>query len=335
MSRICQRKFLSPFLVFILLLCRTGSCQETNAELLAPVAPSPSVANDPDQSLRAYLRLQEQLHAALLAVEQARIEASLEAKTNADLLAGRLNTLERALTQRHDEQQQAERNASRAFMTMVMITLGLGLVALILTAILQNHGMNRLAEIAMGVPGGRTVHWPSHESLPTPNGQWFLESGAKTPETDRLVDTIHRLEKQVHDLERAARSSDSGSVAEETTDNRARAHTPSGHAADTVIGLLGKGQSLLHLGQAEKALACFDEAVAKAPDSAEVHLKRGLALEQLLRPDEALAAYDRCLALSRFHPGASLRKAEILTRQERFAEALECYEQALRSEQKR
>lgn len=320
-------------LALLILLALPGAGQETNAAFASPV----SVTNDAEQTLRVYLRLQEQLHAALLAVEQARLEASSEARANADRLASRLNVLEQALEQQQEEQRQAERSASRALTAVVMLTFGLGVAALILTAVLQNRGINRLAEIALGTSATRPLGWPSIETPPGPGGPRLLSASVKGPEGDRLLATIGRLEQHIHDLERSVGvSCGSGSLPETVAANGL--NPPSLPApertVDPVAGLLGKGRTLLHLGQADKALPCFDEAIAKAPDNADAHLKRGLALERLQRPNDALLAYDQAITLSRFHTLASLRKAEILTQQERYAEALACYEQALRAEPK-
>lgn len=277
----------------------------------------------------------------MLAVEQARSEASLEARTNADLLASRLNALERALQQEREEQRLAERKASRAFTTIATVAFGLGLCALILTVVLQNRGMNRLAEIALAARAGWSPGVPVPGALADGSGPLLLGGrGEREPSGgDRLLTTISRLEKHVHDLERSAQvpsasAAASGSETVNGTDSTSAQNAPGTRSTDPVRALLGKGQTLLHLGEAEKALQCFDEAIALSPENADAHLKRGFALEKLQRTKEALAAYDRVMVLSRSHSLAALRKAEILTQEERFAEALECYEQALRSEEK-
>jgi tetratricopeptide (TPR) repeat protein len=330
---------LTLILSFLILPSKKAASEDTNAAPSASATLALSITNDPDQNLRVYLRLQEQLHAALLAVEQARLEASIEAQTNASLLASRLSALERTLEQERTEQRQAEQKASRAFTMLAMLALGLGLAALILTAVLQNRGMNRLAEIALGPRPGQSGGFPGFGSLPDAHGPLLLSGGVKRPDGDRLLATISRLEKYIHELERSARIiPDSGAAPESEASNGTTSSFVSSVAAvrssDPIPGLLGKAQTLLHLGEADKALQCFDEVIARAPDNAEAHLRRGLALEKLQRPKDALAAYDQSIALSPFHTLASLRKAEILTRQERFSEALECYEQALRSQQK-
>jgi len=322
------------FLTVVAGIRPAASGQETNAIPATNAKPATVAMSDADQTVRAYLRLQEQLHAALLAVEQSRLEASLEARTNADRMASRLNALEELLDEQRARQEFATRSSSRTLVVLAAIVLGLGFVALVLTAFLQTRGMNRLAEIALGSPPARASGLAQLDSLPAAGAPQLLSSHATTPDGDRLLATIGRLENRIHELEHSAPfalgpglvGSDS-----ETPGSAAAANNPgAGTAPDQMMGLLGKGQALLHLGQAGKALQCFDEALALAPDHADAHVKRGLALERLGKLDEALKCYDRCLDLNRRHTHAALRKAEILTRQERFTEALECYEQALR-----
>jgi tetratricopeptide (TPR) repeat protein len=303
-----------------------------------PTNGSPAVG-DNEQTLRSYLRLQEQLHAALLAVEQARLEASVEARTNADLLAIRLNGLERALADQRQQQEQAERSADRTLMILAAVVLGLGLVALAMMTLLQARGINRLAEIALGVSGDKGTGAAQFHALPAPAQTLLLAGETRAPDSDRLLATIGRLENRIHELEHSTQRTPAASTP---------IHDPSGpepflngipsapqvDPAAEVAGLLGKGQTLLQLGEEEKALQCFDEVVARTPDNPDAHLKKGLALERLGRFDDALKCYDRSMKLGRSPTQAFLRKAEILTRQERFAEALECYEQALRAQAK-
>jgi tetratricopeptide (TPR) repeat protein len=103
---------------------------------------------------------------------------------------------------------------------------------------------------------------------------------------------------------------------------------------DQVSLLLGKGQALLNLGEAEQALSCFDQAVALSPNHADALVKRGMALEKLQRMEAAIESYDRAIAANASMTLAYLYKGAVCNRLQRFREALECYENALKSEQK-
>jgi tetratricopeptide (TPR) repeat protein len=96
--------------------------------------------------------------------------------------------------------------------------------------------------------------------------------------------------------------------------------------SERVAILLGKGQTLLGLGRAEEALACFNEGLADNPDHVELLLKKGTAQERLQQLEAALASYDRAIVLNRSLTTAHLLKAGVLSRLGREAEALQCYE---------
>jgi tetratricopeptide (TPR) repeat protein len=98
--------------------------------------------------------------------------------------------------------------------------------------------------------------------------------------------------------------------------------------------LLGKGQALLNLQQADTALACFDEVIALDSTNPEAFVKKGMALERLGKLDEAIDCYDRAIALDDSMTMAYLSKGGVFNRLERYGEALQCYEQALRAQQK-
>ena len=105
--------------------------------------------------------------------------------------------------------------------------------------------------------------------------------------------------------------------------------------AARITVLLGKGQSLLNLDQAEEAVACFDQVLALDANHPEALVKKGAALERLRKLDEAIACYDRAIAADGSLTVAYLYKGGLFNRMERFGEALECYEQALRTQEAR
>jgi tetratricopeptide (TPR) repeat protein len=97
--------------------------------------------------------------------------------------------------------------------------------------------------------------------------------------------------------------------------------------------LVGKGGTLLHLGQTEQALQCFEEALATDVNNAEAWVNKGLALEQMQRLEEALESYDRALALDKSITAAYLYKGGVCNQLQRHSEALECYDRALQTAQ--
>ncbi len=333
------RRWLTALLLMLAFGTLSRAAEITNA------APEPvdrpatnGIAEAEPQQLRTYLKLQEQLHSTLLAIEQARQEASQETRANADVLAARLAQLEKSLAEQREQQVQTMHASNRSMLVMAGSIVGLGLLALAFTALFQSRGMNRLAEIATGFSHDRAL---LAGSLPGELGQGerlLLGVGPATGANKTLLATIDRLEQRLQELEHTAHLTLPLSVPArsngESTSRRPSNGDGNSPPADHVSVLLAKGQVLLSLGQADGALACFDEAIAAAPDYPETHLKRGLALERLKRWDEAVASYDRAIELNGALTQAYLGKGSVFNRQERYTEALACYEQALRSESK-
>ena len=246
--------------------------------------------------------------------------------------------LERSLAEQREQQVQTMHASNRTMLVMAGSIVGLGLLALAFTAMFQSRGMNRLAEIATGFSNDRAL---LAGSLPTGIGQGerlLIGASSSNGANKPLLATIDRLEQRIQELEHTAHptlpltgpSHSNG----ETSSQRSRNGDGDTPPADHVAVLLGKGQVMLSLGQADGALACFDEAIEVAPDHAEAHLKRGMALEKLKRWSEAIASCDRAIALNESLTQAYLCKGSIFNRQERYTEALVSYEQALKSESK-
>lgn len=311
---------------------------ETNSTPESISRPATNAAPDNEHQLRSYLKLQEQLHGTLLAIEQARLESSLEARTNAEILAARLELLEKTLAEQRAQQLESSRSSSQNLLLVGGGIVGLGLMALIFTSIYQSRGMNRLAEVANGFQHDRALLTSSLSAGLDAPDRLLIGPGSPNGGNQALLTTISRLERRVQELEHTTHPvlaveevpRTNGDGKESVTRNGAAGHRP----ADHLSVLMSKGHVLLSLGQAESALACFEEAIADSPNLAEAHLKKGMALERLKRPDDAIKSYDRAIALNKALTQAYLSKGGIYNQQERYNEALECYEQALRSESK-
>jgi tetratricopeptide (TPR) repeat protein len=159
----------------------------------------------------------------------------------------------------------------------------------------------------------------------------------------RFLHAIDQLEKRIREMETGSTDTPI-TVTVTPSPHGPRGNGPGpGPAADPgpaldpatakqVETLLGKGQSLLSLGQVDQALGCFVEALTLAPDHPEAHLKKAAALEKLDRLDEALREYDAAIARDRSLTMAYLGKGSVFNRLERHGDALQCYEQALRTQ---
>jgi tetratricopeptide (TPR) repeat protein len=223
---------------------------------------------------------------------------------------------------------------------------GVGFLTMLLTSLFHFRAMNRLASIAATVSMG-------HGYSPDPAGylsreeEHLLAAGGGSAAGQRLLQAIEKLEKRVIDLEHTGPLPATGSSMVEGSavvsgmdarddsggENVNGAEAEGEGATDQMSMLLGKGQALMSLGQAEEALLCYDQALDLQPDSAETLVKKGSALEKLNRLDEAIECYDQAIATNQSMTLAYLYKGGLFNRMERYNEALACYEQALKTQQ--
>jgi tetratricopeptide (TPR) repeat protein len=275
----------------------------------------------------------------LRAIEQVRQEAKAAARQNAESITGRLSVIEQSLA----GERQRELEAIQKWNLLTLVVVGgfasVGFLGLLLVAPFLVRALNRMSDAAANLqlqPFARPA-LPGAESSETA----LLANPAVVQSTARFLDAMDRIEKRIHQLEQTVQSPEL--VVDRHSNGGPKPLVPA-HDAFSIHGdtgtrslqvhpraelVLEKGQSLLHLGDAERALACFEEAVAADPESAEAHIKKGQALEKLRRSDEALASYDRAIALEKSATTAYLCKGALLNQLARYNEALECYERAL------
>jgi tetratricopeptide (TPR) repeat protein len=90
-----------------------------------------------------------------------------------------------------------------------------------------------------------------------------------------------------------------------------------------------KGMALQKLGQHEKAVSCFGEALRLHPVFFEGLHDRGLSLTQLGRFNEALASSDEALAINALSWEAHFNRGIVLGALKRYEEEIESYDKAL------
>lgn len=318
------------------------------ADSSPPTAGGMDLTNS-QEVMRSYLQLQEQLHQTQLAVEQNRKEARAASAQAAEALAGRLQGIEQALASQRARELDSMQSTNRVMVIVAGSFATLGFVAMLLMAYFQWRTVNGLAEISAAMPMTRALGAGSAVAALGPGDSHLVTSGAAEQSNLRLLGAMEQLEKRLYELEHASRPSskeisEPGSPSSNghnqsvsgnggAQDSPADGSSPA--ANDQVSVLLGKGQSMLHLDNAEGALACFDEALALEPGNTETLVKKGTALERLQRLDEAIECYDRAIATDNSMTIAYLHKGGLFNRMERFNEALECYEKALRTQEKR
>ncbi|MFM2081326.1 MAG: hypothetical protein RL380_17 [Verrucomicrobiota bacterium] len=304
---LAQKLFVGLLVAFVL------AARAQDAAPAPAAAPAAATSNTSPDLVRAYLQVQEQLHATQLAMEANKKDAEDVAARNALAMAARLDSLEKNLG--------AERSRSQNLLGGAAVLCGLGLLAMLATSFMQMRTMNRLTESAfnpslarVALGGGLEPRLLQHDNNNNP----------------QLLATIERLERRLRELEGAPRPTSPPTLEVVSADG----HTRSADAAAQIATLLGKGQSLLNLGQAEAAAAIFDDALLLDPRHAEALIKKGVALEKLTKFEEAVACYDRAIAADSTVTIAYLYKGGIFNRLERYNEALVCYEQALKTQEK-
>lgn len=335
-------------------LCAGAGLSDSNAapeialtnstvKAVADAGTNSSVQSDSNETLRAYLQLQGQIHETLLAIERNRQDSEEAAARNARAVAARLQLIEQRLDAQRARDVEAAQRTNRTLILVVSAFAAFGCLAVVLTAYFQWRAVNRFTAIAGSFPAGRGLgSFPSLAALAA--GENNVPAIESSPQTEaRLLGAIERLEKRIQELEQTSHPPLNGAdttkivdlpsaeedVAVAPSEERpVEEHTPQS-------SLLGKGQTLLNLGKVEEAIACFDEVLAADPGNAEALVKKGTALERLRKTQEALECYDRAIASDGSLTIAYLYKGGLCNRMERFGEALECYEQALHAQEKR
>jgi len=314
-----------------------------DAESVSPAA-VPGRADDTNSQdmLRGYLQLQEQLHATQLAIEHNRTQAEAAAEQNAKELGARLSGIEQTLASQRAQELEAIQSSSNMILFVAGVFAVLGFLAMLFMAYFQWRTINRLAEISAALPLAHALGaGPSMAALGAGDPHLVTVSPPEQS-NQRLLGALERLEQRIHELEHTAHPplKESASPEQQTKtplappNGEPMEEAAAGDAARITL-LLGKGQSLLNLDQAEEALGCFDQVLALDPSHPEALVKKGAALERLRKLDEAIACYDRAIAADSSLTVAYLYKGGLFNRLERFGEALECYEQALRTQEAR
>lgn len=311
------------------------------------------------QVVQSYEQLQEQQQSVLRALDQARQDAEALAKRNNDAVDARLHRIEDSVNIQRDRELEDLQKSHRFTLIIVGVFAGVGFFGMLFFALFLLRTMNRRTEVMFsqftGQPLGSAF---AHPALGAGDTQ-LVSPNRVEQSTSRFVNTIDQLEKRIHELEESAdsgpaavelppkkiaetRPADAEEVIEPSESQPAAEPEPAAVRVKSeraerdarIALLLGKGQALLNLQQADNALACFDEVIALDSTNAEAFVRKGIALERLGRLDEAIDSYDRAIALDDSMTMAYLSKGGVFNRLERYGEALQCYEQALRVQKK-
>jgi tetratricopeptide (TPR) repeat protein len=293
-------------LLVLLLQLRFAVAQDT------PVSAAPT-----QDVLRAYLKVQEQLHTMQDKLEDNRRDAEDIAARNVKALGERLNALE----QNVGDQRIAELAAMQKSNRLIIFTLAaVALVGIIIVAFtyLQWRAMHQFTAVALNL-----------------QAQLQLGAGRSTSFVDasepRLLAVIDRLEKRINELENLNHLTLPPTGDATITPLVGAPANGSGNAAGT---LLARAQDLVSQGKLLDAVKLFDELLQHDPMNTDALIKKGSVLEKMQKLDDAVACYDRAIEADHNVTLAYLYKGGVFNRQEKYNEALACYEQALKTQEK-
>ena len=282
-----------------LALATTIWAQDTN------VVPGVTQADVADN----YLHIQEEIHATQMAIEQTQQSMADSAKSNADVLAARLQTLEQSVATQHNADAEAARKTQQLTLLLAGAFGLAGLGIMLLMVYFQWRAFTQIAQI--------TAH--QQAIITNANGVHQLAApGRATVESSnaRLLDAVSVLEKRINELEGGQKLLPEIAAAK-----------PNDPLAET--------QKILDANQPQLALESVDKFLAAQPNNAEALVKKAVVLEKLGRSDEALAVCDRAIAADGSLAIAHLHKGGLLNRLRRYDEALNCYELALVAQEKK
>jgi len=302
----------------------TAVCVLLGAQTLAGQTNTISLQNT--DAVNAFIQVQAQLHETEMLLDSNRQQTVTALERHSEVLSTDIQILQNAIA----EQRADAAESARGIEHMMLLIAGIGMLALAVVVVLvffQLRAATRLVELAMspGSPLGNA------RSLPVVENTVALPVSARAAlefSNARLLGVIERLEKRILELEETV-------------------HLPleEGHASSVgngktskerqVADLLVEGQLFLDTNKPEKALQCFEEALAIDPSLTDALIKKATALEKMEKVDEAIACYDRAIELGDSATTALLQKGGMLNRLARYDEALQCYERALQTQEKK
>ena len=283
--------------------------------------------------LNALLQIQDQLHTTQLLIESNRIATAAKAQRDASDLNARLQLLEQTVAAQRAGENEANRKAQNLTLILAGTFGAVGLTAMLFMAYFQWRTVTRLVELSTLHPSAMALEGVPSPMLPG-SAHGKLERAAVQFSNARLFNVVERLEKRLLELEHTARAplAEITSLPAESVNGVPPA---TGNHEGSVAHLLAEGQLLLNGNKAEKALECFDQALAFDPKNAEALVKRAGALEKLNRLEEAITCYDDAIAADSSMTIAYLHKGGLFNRMSRYEEALQCYEHALHTHDQR
>jgi tetratricopeptide (TPR) repeat protein len=307
----------------------TSHGAETNPP---PAAPSQIDATNLLQLVHTCQRLQEQLQATQVAVEQNRQETKAAAAQNAEALSRGLQGLQEALSAQRAQDFAAWQKSNQTMLITAGAFGAVGLLAMLIMIYFQWRTSDRLAGIPTALFMSRGFASPADVAALAPGDGRLPLNDAAEQSKRHLLGALDLLDHRIHEFKQAiAAGGDGDPASAQATGPPAAGASRQSQPADParVTELLSQAQSMINSGNPDAAVTCLDEVLALDPDHPEAWVRKGVALERLHKLNEAIECYDRAIARDASMTTAYLHKGGLCNRLERFKEALECYEKAL------
>jgi len=298
-----------------------------------------------------------------LLIEQLRQDMEASQARNAAALTASLSLIEPALSRLQLRQAEALQGANNKILIVACVFAGVSFLVLVGLILFLARTLGRFSELAVaGASVRRELRSGSAPAALEP-GSPSAPDQAVAQASDRFQGALEQLQRRILELEHGLQGS-TGEASRPKVTSGGHLHPAQGNGAAGMMAnpssiqslpapepvapaagdsadpasraavLLGKGQTLLNLGDWKEALACFEQALTMTPHNAEAQVKKGLALEQLESWNEALESYNRAIEIDNTLTVAYLYKGAVCNRLQRYQEALASYELALHPERK-
>ena len=173
-----------------------------------PVSPAalPGKAEDTNSQdiLRGFLQLQEQLHAAQLAIEHNRAQADAAAAQNAKALGAQLSDIEQTLASQRAQELEAMQSSDKMMLFVAGVFAVFGFLAMLFMAYFQWRTINRLAEITAALPMAHALGAGTQVAALGAGDARLVSMGTPEQSSQRLLGALEQLENRIYELEHSA-----------------------------------------------------------------------------------------------------------------------------------
>jgi hypothetical protein len=187
--------------VFCALMARVAPAADTPAPEISP--PNTNAVSAGEMQ-RAFAQLQEQIHAAQVAIERVQLDAQAASRQNAEDLAARFQLFEKSLNTQRASEFEAMQRTNRLTLLVAGIIAAVVFITMLFTAYFQWRVAARLAELSSVRPTLLTLA-NSRALSELEAGRQAASSQAVEQANARLLGAVEQLRRRILELEQIAR----------------------------------------------------------------------------------------------------------------------------------